>query len=216
MREPSRASRGRIATHWSAGLECGKWGCRPALSRTPVRRWEPDAPTLAALAACATDWRAASPSPGLRWQHAAQLHLTVRFLAAPAPCNGPGSRQALLSSPRAARRPARNRRRWRPGRRACATRPRARAQGRCGIGRARRSAGRHWRAIVATRRKTAASGRISRWRAPGTVRARAPGPAAPRFACTVDALSLVRSTPGPSGSPLRRRGPLAAGDLAAP
>jgi len=179
--------------------------------------WEPDAPTLAALAACATDWRACEPSPGLRWQHAAQLHLTLRFLGSTGAMQRTGI-EAGLAVIAARRTPARAQSA------ALAAWPSARAPrvlvlalradaALAGLAEALETLARDCGYPAETRRFrphfTLARARD------GTVLER-PAPPAPRFACTVDALSLVRSTPGPSGSryDVVARWPL--GNLAAP
>ncbi|HET7844869.1 MAG TPA: RNA 2',3'-cyclic phosphodiesterase, partial [Xanthomonadales bacterium] len=163
--------------------------------------WEPDDATRDALARCAAAWRAREPGPGLRWQHGAQLHLTLRFLGATSPQQRIGI-EAGVAAIAARRGPAGARsatlEAW-PSPRA----PRvlvlvlapdaALAELAAALETLARDCG-----FPAENRRFRPHFTLARAR-PGTV-LRAPAPAVARFACRIARLSLVRSTPTASGS----------------
>jgi len=163
--------------------------------------WEPDAATLAILAACAGDWRAHEPSPDLRWQVGAQLHLTLRFLGTTGAQQRTGI-EAGLAAIAARRTPARAQsaalQAW-PSPRAprvlvlalTADAPLA------GLADALETLARDC-GFPPESRRFRPHFTLARAR-DGCVLQSAP-PAAPQLSCDIDALALVRSTPGPSGS----------------
>lgn len=173
---------------------------RPLSERLFVA-WEPDAATRDALARCADGWRAREPSRGLRWQHGSNLHLTLRFLGATGALQRAGI-EAGVAALAARRGPA-----WAqsgaleawPSPRAprvlvlLLTPDAALAELAAALETLARDCG-----FPAENRRFRPHFTLARAR-PGTV-LQAAAPAAAPFACRVDRLSLVRSTPTPSGS----------------
>ena len=176
--------------------------------------WLPDAAARDALAAAAASWRASGDVPGLRWVAPANLHLTLRFLGACTAMQRDGM-DAGLAALAARRAPCTARTAG------CAAWPSARAPRVLVLELAAHPALAELAAACETLARDcghAAEPRrfrphvtLARVR-PGTILPSAP-PAVPAIACRVDALALVRSTPGPDGSVYE---PLARFPLATP
>lgn len=163
--------------------------------------WLPDAPTRDALASAAASWRARGDAPGLRWIPPPHLHLTLRFLGASTPLQRDGM-EAGLAALAARRAPCMARIA------ACEAWPSTRAARVLVLGLAAQPALVELAAACETlARDCGYAAESRRFRAhvtlarvrPGTAPPTSP-PVVPAIACPVDALALVRSTPGPDGS----------------